>query len=178
MALPSDGLIRAQDINLELNRSFNALFRIGGSEERALAQVPSGVIKFSDFYEKSSLPGTTQQFNITCGLASGGNVGYANYLTVGTPYGSISPETVGPYTVAISSINNISNIIYVALVGEGRSQDTIVQIRDITNGQTYTAAQVTNFNANWFGSTYWEWNAVTVAGWVNGANINFEITAQ
>lgn len=54
MTLPLSGVMTASMINVELGRASNASFAIGGSEERALAGVPSGTIKFSDFYGKAS----------------------------------------------------------------------------------------------------------------------------
>jgi len=45
----------ASEINVELGRAANAPFSINGAAERALAQVPSGQISFSDFIGKSAL---------------------------------------------------------------------------------------------------------------------------
>lgn len=45
----------ASEINLELGRAADAPFSIDGAEERALAQVPSGPISFSDFIGKSAV---------------------------------------------------------------------------------------------------------------------------
>jgi hypothetical protein len=57
--LPTSGQIAASDINVELGRAFNAPFNLNGNAERALAGVPSGQIKFSDFYGKSNDPVNT-----------------------------------------------------------------------------------------------------------------------
>lgn len=54
MVLPSSGLIRASDINVELGRLAGAPFDINNAVERALAGKPTGAIKFSDFYGKSN----------------------------------------------------------------------------------------------------------------------------
>lgn len=54
MTLPSSGPMTASMINVELGRASNAPFDINGAAERALAGKPSGPIKFSDFYGKSS----------------------------------------------------------------------------------------------------------------------------
>lgn len=54
MTLPSSGPMTAAMINVELGRAANAPFDINGTEERALAEVPSGEISFSDFYGKSA----------------------------------------------------------------------------------------------------------------------------
>lgn len=49
----------ASMINVELGRAASAPFDINGSAERALAGVPSGTIRFSDFYGKSAGDPTT-----------------------------------------------------------------------------------------------------------------------
>lgn len=54
MTIKSSGLLKASEINVELGRSANAAFSLTGNEERELADVPTGVIKFSDFYGKSA----------------------------------------------------------------------------------------------------------------------------
>lgn len=56
MTLPLSGPMSASMINVELGRASTAPFDINGSDERTLAQVPTGVIKFSDFYGKSHIP--------------------------------------------------------------------------------------------------------------------------
>lgn len=52
--IPCTGTIKASDINIELGRTPQSIFKIGNTEERALAGKPNGLIKFSDFYCKSS----------------------------------------------------------------------------------------------------------------------------
>lgn len=54
MALQTSGTIKASDINTELGRTASARFDLGGTDERALAGIASGLIKMSDFYGKSS----------------------------------------------------------------------------------------------------------------------------
>lgn len=54
MTLPNSGLIKASEINQELERAYNARFNINGTPERTLAGVPSGHIKFSDFHGKTN----------------------------------------------------------------------------------------------------------------------------
>lgn len=54
MALQTTGPISANDINVELGRAGTAPFSLGGTEERALAGVASGLITFNDFYGASS----------------------------------------------------------------------------------------------------------------------------
>ena len=53
MTLPASGPLLASMINVELGRNFNALFRLNGAQERALAGVPAGQVNFTDFYGKS-----------------------------------------------------------------------------------------------------------------------------
>ena len=54
MALPTTGAISASMINLELGKASNAQFNIAGSDERGLADKPSGTISFADFRGKSA----------------------------------------------------------------------------------------------------------------------------
>lgn len=54
MALPSNGSLGANQINIELGRSASAGFSMNGTAERALAGKSSGSISFSDFHGKSS----------------------------------------------------------------------------------------------------------------------------
>lgn len=82
--LPTSGQIAASDINEELGRSPTADFSINGAEERALAEVPSGEIKFSDFYGKSA-------GSHNWGIAPSPATSYGYSLTEG--YGSLSPIT-------------------------------------------------------------------------------------
>lgn len=51
MALPSSGVMKASMIQAELGESGS--WSINSQSSRALAKVPSGTIKFSDFYGKS-----------------------------------------------------------------------------------------------------------------------------
>lgn len=54
MTLPTSGLITAAMINKELGRAENAAFSLDDTTVRALAERPTGVISFFDFYGKSS----------------------------------------------------------------------------------------------------------------------------
>lgn len=54
MTLQSSFPLKASDINIELGRAGGAPFDIQGAQERALAQVPSGPISFSNFLGKST----------------------------------------------------------------------------------------------------------------------------
>jgi hypothetical protein len=85
--LPTSGQISALEINEELGRiPGNAFqFNIGGAEERALAEVPTGEIKFSDFYGKSS--GASVQI----GIAQGTNLrGFSSLQVIG----SVTPTSI------------------------------------------------------------------------------------
>lgn len=53
---PASGEIDAIDINLALDRGVSTTMSMNGSAERELAEVLSGQIKFSDFYDKPSAP--------------------------------------------------------------------------------------------------------------------------
>lgn len=68
--IPASGEISAGQINEELGRPFISQFNIGGSEERALAGVPTGEISFSDFHGKtvvdfSGIPATIESVRIS-----------------------------------------------------------------------------------------------------------------
>ena len=56
MTLQISGVITVGDINVELGKARNAAFNIGSTEARTLAKIPSGIIKMSDFYGKSTYP--------------------------------------------------------------------------------------------------------------------------
>lgn len=76
--IPCTGTIRSSDINTELQRNANYNFRIGNTQERQLAGKPSGLIKFSDFYCKSSadpLPWYLYQVQQTGGRGVGTDPG-------------------------------------------------------------------------------------------------------
>jgi hypothetical protein len=65
--LPGTGPMSASMINVELGRNYNAYFSINDPEVRALAGVPTGEIKFSDFYGKLN---TKNISRVTIGFAS------------------------------------------------------------------------------------------------------------
>ncbi len=56
MTLPTSGTITAADINVELGRPIHNPLDLNDPEARALAGVPSGCIRYSDFYGKSNNP--------------------------------------------------------------------------------------------------------------------------
>jgi len=53
MTLPTSGPLLVSMINAELGRAGNAYFNINGTEERQLADVPTGQVSFHDFYGKT-----------------------------------------------------------------------------------------------------------------------------
>lgn len=55
MTLPASHPITAQQINVELGRAAGAVFDMDGSQERALAGIPSGGYSFSDFLGKTAI---------------------------------------------------------------------------------------------------------------------------
>jgi uncharacterized delta-60 repeat protein len=67
MALPTSGALTAAMINVELCRPSTVTFSMNGSDERALAGKPTGIIAFNDFYGKSfsSYTGTLDSTFIT-----------------------------------------------------------------------------------------------------------------
>ena len=67
MTLPLSGPMSANMINVELGRAGTAPFDINGTPERTLAQVPTGIIKFSDFYGKSNAPPVNPLYGFTNG---------------------------------------------------------------------------------------------------------------
>jgi hypothetical protein len=92
-ALPTSGQITASEINVELGRAFNAEFHMSGAEERALAGIPTGEIKMSDFYGKSSVV----EYIFTCGFL-GLSWGYSS------SGGEFQPRDINLGALGISSI--------------------------------------------------------------------------
>ena len=68
MMLPMSGPMTAAMINVEMGKPWNAPFSITGADARALAGIPSGPIKMSDFYGKSGTPPVAQS-NLVAGYA-------------------------------------------------------------------------------------------------------------
>lgn len=93
MGLPSSGVMKASMIRAELKES--GTWSINSPSSRKLAKVPSGVIKFSDFYGKSS-----QEETLLNGVFMGGAGFYAGFIVdkIHNPGTSITPEFI--------SINN------------------------------------------------------------------------
>lgn len=113
MALQTSGAISANNINVELGVSGTARFNMNDAEERALAGKPSGTIKFSDFYGKSSK--ITSVFTFTAGyrLTNLGNdkewtVGYHLEDSLGTAV-DVTSQLLGkdknPYNINLYAFN-------------------------------------------------------------------------
>lgn len=94
MALPSSGVMKASMIRAELGQTSGS-WSINSTASRNLARVPSGTIKFSDFYAKSNVRE------------------WSGNATVGTiTYGGITKNTVYGFTrVEVSGAYNINQII-------------------------------------------------------------------
>jgi hypothetical protein len=96
---PSSGPIDAIDINRALDRADTTTMSMNGSAERALAEVPSGQISFSDFYDKPAAGVVmTDQSSLGfafSGTATGGALFQSNgeyYRNLNFSYTQISGE--------------------------------------------------------------------------------------
>ena len=100
MTLPSSGTMTANMINVELGRSGTAVFDINGTPERTLAEKPSGIIKFSDFYGKSNLkPAQATHFDSISGSdyvdTAPGAITHSIVKTAGSSFNTSSPTKFG-----------------------------------------------------------------------------------
>lgn len=104
MALPSSGAISISNVNSELGAGTNTMRNLGASEVRSLAGMPSGAIKLSNLYGKSSgytliagqvFPGS----NVLLGYSSGQTDGAAGSLSstafMGTTINEIITNSFG-----------------------------------------------------------------------------------
>ena len=142
MAIQSIGLISSEDINLELGRAANAPFSLTGTEERALAGIPSGTISFSDFYGKSS--GIV--YEITIG-SNGSNTIYGyDYSGIG----SVSPFIANgiPITRAYTDSNNEFRLIFNGYVPIGDIQSVTVTGLGGQDPVTFTLGDETYYAAS------------------------------
>lgn len=79
MTLQTSFPLSASDINVELGRSAGAAITITGSSERALAEVPSGPIAFSDFLGKPTGGGVASgAFLAVSNQASGSSINFTS----------------------------------------------------------------------------------------------------
>jgi len=94
VTLPASGTISANDINVELGRAGTAAFSMNGSEERALAEVASGAISFSNFHGKSAGASTaaslTARTVTNTALFPGSTTCYYKLDNNGSVYGNAS----------------------------------------------------------------------------------------
>lgn len=115
--IPCTGTIKASDINVELGRNAGYAFKIGNSEERALAGKPSGLIKFSDFACKSV------GFDMGVGYMSGFSEVYIGFQHMGglgrADIGSIKGQYPSPYFPVNSIGNNNVGFYFHALCCSG-----------------------------------------------------------
>lgn len=124
MTLPASGPISANNINVELQRSGTAPFSMNGSEERALAVVPSGTIKFSDFYNKS------YTYDILLGIQRYGATAFYGWHT-SFGIGSASPNNINGNvlvniyisTANISNVDAVDNATMAAIVATYTKMD-------------------------------------------------------
>ncbi len=67
MTLPTSGLLRATDINVELGRASNTTMRLGEDKVRGLARKPNGKVAYSDMHGKEAPTGIVAPYppNIT-----------------------------------------------------------------------------------------------------------------
>lgn len=140
MTLQSSGAISLANVNVELGRSSTAQISMNESAVRSLAGVPSGAIKMSDFYGKSSATIFIQNesiFDFTGGarqattgyrLTSTGAVQYLINATWTTLYNWVSPTSAaGDYEVIV---NNVS--------GSGLTTGTVGSYEALTTTRQWT----------------------------------------
>lgn len=119
MTLPSVPPLSASQINVELGRSANAPFDINRSAERALAQVPSGPISFSDFLGKSaaanytylgSYSENTGSFTINLGTSFSGRS-----IVLALGWSGTSDSAIASASIAGVSASIVQDHIYSSL---------------------------------------------------------------
>lgn len=100
MSLPSSGVMKASMIMQELKQS-SGPWSINSKTSRDLAKVPSGTIRFSDFYGKSNF-----EYTLLVGYtASWNNVGYHGFLS----QGSLTPNKLNEKTLISCCSVSLSN---------------------------------------------------------------------
>lgn len=131
MTLQSSGVITVGDINVELKKARNAAFNINSAEARTLAKVPSGVIKMSDFYGKSTYPASGTLLSNFCdagnyyGQYANGNGGSYNTLLEGNSWtycGWVQPayeEYFDSYGHYVSTIPAHVRYVSISICGGG-----------------------------------------------------------
>ena len=120
MTLPSSPPISASQINVELGRAPTAFFDINGSQERALAQVPSGPISFSNFLGKSAVGNytylgsysqSTGSFTINFGTAFTGRS-----IVVALGWSGTSDSAIGSASIGGVGASVVQDHVYSALI--------------------------------------------------------------
>lgn len=132
MTLPASGTISMSQINVELGRAATAALSLNDAAARALAGVPSGPIKMSDFYGKSNIVVVQRQTTSTTVRASATVVSWAaavagNLLVIefACEQNAVGPTTPAGWTawpsgnVGLTGSGGQFNIFYkIATAGE------------------------------------------------------------
>ena len=151
MTLPMSGPMTAAMINVEMGKAWNAPFSITGADARALAGIPTGPIKFSDFYGKSGTPPIPQS-NLVAGYAPqtannahtwGFDDGVGGMFGGYSKCGSLTPQNI-PYPGGVVACHAL------AYYGPNFNR---VQIY-VPNGHQFAVASPNNGNPFVAGQTY------------------------
>ena len=146
--------ITASKINVELGRSANAHFSMNDTEVRALAEKPSGVIKFSDFIGKSwvKIDTTIRDFS-----ASDADE-YTATATIRFINGRLERlDGIGSVNATVV-LNNISAAQYKIVTTSGTLPNGVANnlLREMTDTTTmsFTAKFNENNSASWAGKLH------------------------
>jgi hypothetical protein len=163
MTLPSSGKISIGDINEELGRARTTKAALGDADLRALAGVPSGLIKLLDFYGKSFI---TLEPNHNFGAISSIQLGLS-----GAPNTAITFNSTGSISVTADSVDNpLSNWANPAGSGVGDNYE----IRATKTGGNATPADL----GTWLALTSnrsWSVSAPPQAGQITFADVALTI---
>lgn len=121
MTLQSSGAISMNDINIELGRASGSSINLNEAAVRALAGVPSGTIRLSDFYGKSSFTiGFDNAFSRFAGGSSPSSMGVSFTLntnatvsvsggsgTTATRWGTPTTAGIGSQYEALIQVTSI-----------------------------------------------------------------------
>lgn len=155
----------ASEINVELGRASNAPFDINGTEERALAQVPTGPISFADFIGKSAET-IIADTEFTAGAGSG-FIGYSR--AAGRNFGTMVDTTYRTTQVVEQIAWNTGSVPDRMELGLGPAiiaQDDFnsIELIGVTdpgwNGglTTLDSSAVDVYSADFSGTSFWGWN--------------------
>lgn len=117
MTLPASGPISIGAINLELGRASTTQASLNDSDLRSLAEVPSGAISLSNFYNKSN------SYNILLGIQRYGVTAFYGWKT-SFGIGSASPNNING-NVLVDIYISTANIAWVDAV-DNATMATIV----------------------------------------------------